>query len=96
MLLHTLNARAPRDAFRDCLRSASQGDTIVLLGDGVYNALPGSEARSALDACPARILALDTDVRAAGVQHALGEMVLVDMDGLVALSEHYPRQLAWY
>ena len=96
MLLHTLNARSPHAAFRDCLRSASQGDTIVLLGEGVYNALPGSEPRDALDNSPARVLALDSDVRAAGLQQILEGVVQVDMDGLVALSEYYPRQLAWY
>ena len=96
MMLHTLNATAGSDAFKDCLRSAAPGDAIVLLGDGVYNALAGTAARDALDKNPARVLALDTDVQAAGVDQRLGDLELLDMDGLVALSEYYPRQLAWY
>ena len=96
MLLHTLNCAADSDAFRDCLRTAAAEDTIVLLGDGVYQALPGSAARRALDANPARIVALDTDTEAAGLAGRLDGLALVDMDGLVALSEAYPRQIAWF
>ena len=96
MMLHTISCKPAMDAFRDCLRVASKGDAIVLLGDGVYSALPGSDARQALDECPARVLALDTDVTAAGLASRLNDLALVDMDGLVALSEYYPRQLAWY
>ena len=96
MMLHTLNCGATTEAFRDCLRTATDGDAIVLLGDGVYTALPGSDARRALDACPARVLALDTDAAAAGLTSRLAGLALVDLDGLVALSEYYPRQLAWY
>ena len=96
MILHTLNCRATTEAFRDCLRTVTDADTIVLLGDGVYAALPGSEARRALDECPARVLALDTDAGAAGLGTRLADLALVDMDGLVALSEFYPRQLAWF
>lgn len=96
MLLHTLNCSADSESFHDCLRSAGADDTIVLLGDGVYRALPGTACRRALDASPARVLALDSDARASGVSARLDGVALIDMDALVALSERYPRQIAWY
>lgn len=96
MLLHTLNAGSSTDSFRDCLRSSQSGDAIVLLGDGVYCALANSAARQALDDCPARLLALASDVFAAGIADSVGDLALIDMDAFVALSEFYPRQLAWY
>ncbi|RLQ23061.1 sulfurtransferase complex subunit TusB [Seongchinamella sediminis] len=96
MLLHTLNCAADSEAFHDCLRTAGPEDTIVLLGEGVYRALPGTASRRDLDASPARVVVLDTDADAAGVTPRLGGLALVDMDALVALSETYPRQIAWY
>ncbi len=96
MILHTLNASADAAAFRDCLAAAASSDAIVLMGDGVYAALPGTASATALADCPARVLALDTDVLAAGLEQRLGAFQQVDMDGLVALSEYYPRQVAWY
>ena len=36
------------------------------------------------------------DASAAGVLPLLEEIEVVDMDGFVALTERYPRQLAWY
>lgn len=96
MLLHTLNCSADSDAFRDCLRVAGENDTIVLIGDGVYLALPNTSPRLALDANPARIVALDTDTAAAGLAHRLNGIERIDMDGLVSLTEVYPRQVAWY
>ena len=96
MILHTLNAPAGSIAFRDCLHTAGDGDTILLLGDGVYAALPGSEGLQALETSPARLLVLACDAQAAGVARRLPAPLLVDMDGFVALSEAHPRQLAWY
>ena len=96
MLLHTLNCPPDSDVLRHCLRAASEEDTIVLLGDGVYRGLPGSASRLALDRCPAQVVALDTDAEAAGMAQRLDGLTLVSMDDLVALSERYPRQIAWY
>jgi tRNA 2-thiouridine synthesizing protein B len=96
MILHTLNCNDSSESFRDCLRMAQGGDAILLLGDGVYGALANSESARALRDCPAKVMALDTDVLAAGLENRLGQTLLVDMDGFVALSEYYPRQLAWY
>ena len=96
MTLHTLNASPASAVFADCLRLLAPGDALLLLGDGVYAALEGTAARSALDASPARVYVLQADAAAAGVLGRIDGAELVDIDGFVALSEHYARQLAWY
>ncbi len=96
MILHTLNATPSHDAFIDCLRIASAADTIVLLGDGIYGAIAGSAACQALLDSPATVVALKSDAIATGCLTRLGNFGLIDMDGFVALSEDYPRQMAWH
>ena len=96
MILHTLNASPASPAFRDCLRVVASGDGLLLLGDGVYAALPGTDACSALKACAAEIYILSADARAAGLGELVGTGTNVDMNEFVALSERFPRQQAWY
>lgn len=96
MILHTLNASPASAAFRDCLTVLGDGDALVLLGDGVYAAIEGSEARRALGDSAAALYVLDADARLAGVTVAGGDIQAIDMAGLVALTEQYARQQAWY
>lgn len=96
MVLHTLNASPSSAAFSDCLRLIAPGDSLLLLGDAVYGAVAGSEARQALDKCGAAIYVLHDDATLAGVATRLQGTTLVDMDGFVELTERLPRQLAWY
>lgn len=96
MILHTLNAAPSSPAFDDCLSIASAADCILLLGDGVYGALPGSEGRGRLEGLGARICVLEADAVAAGILARLGAVERVDYDGFVALTETFPRQMAWY
>jgi tRNA 2-thiouridine synthesizing protein B len=96
MILHTLNAAPSSAAFRDCLKVVQAGDALVLLGDGVYAALEGSAACSELCAVQAELYMLDSDARLAGVASTADTIRWLDMDGLVALTERFERQLAWY
>lgn len=96
MVLHTLNASSTSLAFQDCLRAATQGDAILLLGEGVYGAITGSEACSQLQESAARVLVLDSDSLAAGLDTETLAFPNIDIDGFAALTEYYPRQLAWY
>jgi len=68
----------------------------VLLGDGVYAALPGTDATSELVASGAVCYVLDTDARLAGISAPAPEVQVIDMAGLVGLTERYPRHQAWY
>lgn len=96
MVLHCLSVPHRHPAFADCLAAAGARDTILLLGDGVYSALPHSEACIRLLEHPAQVVLLHDDAAALGVPPGTSPMETVDMAGFVALTEHHPRQLAWY
>jgi len=97
MLLHTLNSAPLSSATRDCCALLNKEDTVILFGNGVYCALAGSASSEALRSSGAAIYALTADVDAAGIVGALGDQVtVIDYDDFVALSEKYPRQMAWY
>ncbi|MCB1676160.1 MAG: sulfurtransferase complex subunit TusB [Halioglobus sp.] len=96
MILHTLSASPASGAFDDCLRVITADDALLLLGDGVYAGIAHSRACERLLASGARLHVLRADASAAGVLPLLEEIDVVDMDGFVALTERYPRQLAWY
>lgn len=96
MVLHTLNALPASTAFRDCIAMAGPSDCILLLGQGAYAAKADSTGLSELASCGARICLLRDDMRAAGIESGLAATALLDMAQLVALTEEFPRQLAWY
>jgi tRNA 2-thiouridine synthesizing protein B len=96
MTLHTLSASPASPACADCLRLIAPGDQLLLLGDGVYAALPGTPTRARLDACGARFVVLREDAEAAGIAGRLQPSLLIDLEGFVELTESCPRQLAWY
>jgi tRNA 2-thiouridine synthesizing protein B len=95
MILHTLNAIPSSAAFQECVKLLRPEDALVLLGDGVYAAVELTEALSLLRATGAKIHLLRSDATAAGIAVA-ASIEDIDMDGLVALTERFPRQLAWY
>lgn len=96
MLLHTLNASPASPAFENCLALLARGDALLLLGDGVYAALPNTAPRERLESSGAQVYVLDADARAAGVVVEGGKIGLIDMPGFVALTERFERQMAWY
>ena len=96
MILHTLNASPASPAFRDCIRVAANNDAILLLGDGVYAALPDTVACNALLAAGVEVYVLDSAAKAAGVTALPVDVQRVDMNGFVELTERFARQQAWY
>ena len=96
MVLHTVNASPASRAFAECLRLVAPGDSILLLGDGVYAAITGTAARAQLEATDADLHVLEQDAAAAGILDQLGSVATLDMAGFVSLSERCPRQLAWF
>lgn len=95
MILHTLCALPDTAAFAGCLRIARPGDTVLLMGDAVYAAQAGAEALQTLRAQNIVVRALASDCEARAVALA-PDIPAVQMPDFVALTEHYPRQLAWY
>ena len=96
MILHTLNASPSSAAFDDCVGVIRSGDAVVLMGDGVYVALAGTNAWCEMQARGAEVYLLNCDALAAGITEFAGGATFIDMDGFVALTERYPRQQAWY
>jgi len=66
------------------------------MGDGVYAALANTAYCRALEETGAEIFVLENDARAAGVLGRLQSAGVLDMDGFVALSERFERQMPWY
>lgn len=96
MVLHTLNAAPSSAAFKDCLKVMQAGDALVLMGDGVYAAIEGTGACGELQAKGADLFLLSADALVAGLSNRAPGFTPIDVDGLVALTERFPRQLAWY
>lgn len=96
MVLHCLAVSQRHPSFADCLSAAGSADTILLLGDGVYNALAHSDGCTKLLRHAANVVVLESDANALGVRIQEGPFASVTMDGFVKLTESCPRQLAWY
>lgn len=91
--LHTLN-RGPSHAscLADCLSTMANDDTLLLIEDGVYWALPSHI--SVLNDV-SHIRALKADVLARGL-HQLSGTELVDDDGFVGLCTQHDRVVSWF
>lgn len=87
--LHTFSALPDSEPYRDCVRLLGGGDALLLLGEGVYAALALPE----LEGVDVYLLASDAAGR--GVI-APDRVARLDMAGFVALTERFPRQVAWY
>ncbi|MCB1687316.1 MAG: sulfurtransferase complex subunit TusB [Halioglobus sp.] len=96
MILHTLNALPSSAAFGDCLKLLQPGDAVVLLGDGVYAALEDTSPCDELRATGVELFILQADALLAGIDRPAEGCNSIGMDELVALTERFPRQLAWY
>lgn len=96
MILHTLATTPGCAAFENCLAILSPEDAVLLLGDGVYAGMRKTEAFDRLQATGAAIHILREDALAAGLMERLDPATVIDMEGFVTLTEHYPRQLGWY
>jgi tRNA 2-thiouridine synthesizing protein B len=98
-VLHTVN-KSPfeKNAFADCLRHAQPGSTLLLIEDGVYAAMRGTQhsARVEQAAKTVWILALRPDVEARGLQDKLlAGIALIDYDGFVDLVVEHTAVMPW-
>jgi tRNA 2-thiouridine synthesizing protein B len=98
--LHTVN-KTPyeRGSLESCLRHAVDGSAVLLLEDGVYAAITGTEAGTALAAAQPRLrlFVLGPDLEARGI--APGRLVagvaVVGYDGFVNLATECDKVVAW-
>lgn len=88
-------------ALADCLRAATDGDTVLLLQDGVLAGVATTPVSAALlreaAANGVAFVALNADVDARGIASLLHAGIRqVDDDGFVALTERFARTLSWF
>jgi len=99
-MLHTVN-KSPfeRNSLTSCLRVAQAGSAVLLIEDGVYAALAGTEAAMTLRAVmpDIGIFVLQPDLKARGLDHRplVGGLQLVDYAGFVRLAVQHDNVQAW-
>ncbi len=98
-MLHTVN-KSPFQAnsLLSCLRVAKEGSAILLIEDGVYGALKGTQATPTLEEALKKhtVYALEPDLLARGVREQLHEGVkTVDYGGFVDLVAGHDTVQAW-
>ena len=98
--LHTVN-KSPfgNGALLSCLDHCKPGDAVLLVEDGVYGAIVGTSAATAIDARGDEIavFVLDGDAKARGIatDKMLGAMKPVGYDGFVDLVAQHDRTQSW-
>lgn len=99
MILHTVNkSYFSHQCFSQALEYASAGDIILLIEEGVYNALPKAldQCQARLEHKPLRIIALTEDLKARGLVEQIADAIeQTDYQGLVDLVSQCNSQLAW-
>lgn len=100
MVLHTVN-KSPfeKSSLESCLRHALPGDCVLLIEDGVYAALAGTQLsqrmREALTVLEIRVLGPDLAARGIEPQRLLAGVDTVDYRGFVRLACRYQSVQAW-
>lgn len=100
MTLHILNRSAAHPCVADCLALLDPADALLLLEDGVYNAMSGLGRPDPLQQFlhhGGKVYAIAADVAARGLSDkVLMAVELIDYDRFVTLcTEHHPLQ-SWY
>ncbi len=91
--LHIVNTSSERRAALDnCLRAASPGDTVLLVGNGVFWAVASMFEGIARRASDVTCVALAADIASRGIGHLVaGAVQQVDDDTFVDLvAAHHP------
>lgn len=98
-MLHTVN-KSPfeKNSLDACLRIAKKGSAILLIEDGVYAALSGSEIAQKVKEAMKKynFYALGPDLEARGIQDKVIEGInVVDYDGFVDLAADNTVVQSW-
>ena len=98
--LHTVN-KSPfdRNSLETCLRLASKGNAVLLLEDGVYGAMKGSNASGMVEKAlsDVSIYVLGSDMKARGVDESkiIDGIKVIDYKGFVDLTVENDKVNAW-
>ncbi|MFK0573223.1 sulfurtransferase complex subunit TusB [Endozoicomonas sp.] len=90
--LHTVNK--PGQPMALCIRAVADGDSVLLIEDGVYELLSSGKTIDTLpDNCS--LLVLDVDARARGVS-VPEHIKAIGYDDFVTLSVDHDKVLSWF
>lgn len=95
-VLHVVNrGSAAAPALRQCLERLGEGDSVLLIEDGVYAAMAQGEAAALL--AGRRVYALEPDMAARGLGQAerLAGVETVNYEGFVELAAVHAQVLSW-
>ncbi len=99
-MLHTVN-KSPleRNTLDSCLRLAASGSAILLIEDGVYGALRGSESAAKIESRrdEFKFYALGPDLAARGLEEAplIDGVEVIDYGGFVDLVAEHDATHSW-
>ena len=97
-ILHTVN-KSPfqKNDLRSCLAHANSVDAVLLIEDGVYGAIAGTEAANQVSNCDATVYVLGGDLAARGIsEDKISDGVnVVDYDGFVDLAAEHQAVNSW-
>ena len=99
MTLHILSiSPANTDVFDSCCAALRPTDALLLLGDGVYAALPESRAAGRLAALPdsITIYAIAEDCAIRAVHERAPRTHALDYPGFVSLACEHARSISWF
>lgn len=100
-ILH-LVSRSPLEslALAHCLARVGRGDALLLLDNAVYAASKNTAAAGPLRAVPldvtVYVLRPDLEARGLPVEGIPDDILSIDHDGFVELTERYPLCLSWF
>ena len=98
--LHTVN-KSPFDknSLDTCIRLATSGSSVLLIEDGVYGAMKGTEKSAAVEGAKGEIsfyvLGPDLKARGIGEDKIIDGIKVVDYDGFVSLTVDNDKVQAW-
>lgn len=99
-MLHTVN-KSPfeKNSLKTCLRLSKPGSSILLIEDGVYGALKGSEIGASVSEHmqDRHVYVLGPDLKARGIdqEKLIDGVEVVDYDGFVKLAAEASKVQSW-
>ncbi len=99
-ILHTVN-KSPfeRNSLDACLRLAASGSSVLMIEDGVYGAMKGTEKSAAVESAKGDIsfYVLGPDLKARGISEdkLIDGIKVVDYSGFVSLTVDNDKVQAW-
>jgi len=97
-ILHTVN-KSPfqKNDLSSCLAHANTGDAVLLIEDGVYGAVSGTEIAKSVSGADASIYVLGGDLSARGISEdkITDGITVVGYDGFVDLAAEHQAVNSW-